>query len=86
MEVMHMCSAARRQQARMQAPRLSVHLSLVYLRMRMYVSGRYVEQGVHMRVQQFLGWVGIFTGGTTGVFLHASVMSVFGCASCRPDD
>ena len=26
-----MCSAARRQQARMQAPRLSVHLSLVYL-------------------------------------------------------
>jgi hypothetical protein len=33
--------------------------SLVYLRMRVYVSGRHVEQGVHMRVQQFLGWVGI---------------------------
>lgn len=55
-------------------------------RMRMYVSGRYVEQDVHMRVQQFLGWVGIFTRGTAGVFMHASVLSVFGCASCRPDD
>ena len=55
-------------------------------RMRIYVSGRYVEQGVHMRVQQFLGWVGISTGGTAGVFMHASVLSVFGRASCRPDD
>ena len=55
-------------------------------RMRIYVSGRYVEQGVHMRVQQFLGWVSISTGGTAGVFMHASVLSVFGRASCRPDD
>lgn len=55
-----------------------IHLACVYT----FPGGMWSRAYIHIRVQQFLGLVGILTVDTAGVFMHASVLSVFCSGSC----